>query len=175
MTLARAVLVIALAALGGTAGAEEALPARVVKVTDGDTVDVALADDTYHVCRLIGIDAREQGYGRQHGTDRGQPLGRAANDYLAYLVRGPVRVTLHGKDVYDRSLCWLDGARGAINAEMVRAGFAEVYRGPGDNPYREQLEAAEREAREAARGIWRLLDYQSPREFRQQSRDRRAH
>lgn len=173
MKLARAVLVIALVVLGGAAYADEGLTARVLKVTDGDTLHVVLADDTYHVCRLIGIDAPEQGYGREDGKDRGQPLGRAATDYLTYLVRGPVRVTLHGKDVYNRSLCWLDGTRGAINIEMVRAGLAEVYRGPGDNPYREQLEASEREAREAARGIWRLSDYQSPREFRQQSRGRR--
>jgi endonuclease YncB( thermonuclease family) len=55
-----------------------------------------------------------------------------------------------------------------VNLEMVKAGFAEAYRGspaPGHNmePYRQ----AEEDARKAGRGMWVLKDkYVSPREYR---------
>lgn len=143
------------------------MSARVVRVVDGDTVHVVLADDSYIVCRLIGIDAPEQGWAdRGAGTKPGQPLAHAATEYLTYVLRGAIRVTFHGEDVYNRSLCGIEDSRGLVNGEMVRAGFAEVYRGPGENPYRDQLEAFEQEARSAQRGIWRLPDYQSPRGYR---------
>jgi micrococcal nuclease len=165
-----AALVVLALGFAVSQAAAAGLPARVVKVTDGDTLHVVLSDDSYHVCRLIGIDAPEQAWGDDGSVlSRGQPLGRAATDYLSYLVRESMRVALHGKDVYNRSLCWLEGPAGSINGEMVRAGFAEVYRGPGENPYRRELEAFEDEARLAGRGIWRLPNYESPREFRRKS------
>lgn len=168
-TISAALVVLALG-FAASHAAGESLPARVVKVTDGDTLHIVFPDDSYHICRLIGIDAPEQAWGDDGRVlSRGQPLGRAATDYLGYLVRRSVHVTLHGKDIYNRSLCWLEGSAGSINGEMVRAGFAEVYRGPGEHPYRRELEAFEEEARSAGRGIWRLPDYESPREFRRKS------
>lgn len=74
-----------------------------------------------------------------------------------------------GQDRYGRvlGLVFVDGKN--VNLEMVRAGFAEVYRGehakgfdPG--PYLE----AEREAREARKGMWVQggEKYVSPRKWR---------
>jgi endonuclease YncB( thermonuclease family) len=127
-----------------------------------------LADNQYVVCRLVGIDAPERDSTDRHGFAKpSQPLSQAATEYLAYLLReGVVHIALHGKDVYKRHLCAIENAQGSVNAEMVRAGFAEVYRGPGENPFRKELETFEQEARAAKRGIWRLADYQSPRAFR---------
>jgi micrococcal nuclease len=169
LTLGPPLLLFALLFIPALGDAQRGLTGDVVRVVDGDTVHVRLADGSYHVCRLVGIDTPEaEGVGAV--AHPGQPLARAAAEYLTYLLRPPIGVTLHGKDRYGRSLCWLESGGRAVNEELVRAGFAEVYRGPDDNPYRQQLEDAEREARASARGIWRLLDYESPREFRSRLR-----
>ena len=56
----------------------------------------------------------------------------------------------------------------SINLEMVKAGLAEVYRGqPAKGFDNGAYWKAEKEAREAGRGMWSLGDkYVSPREWR---------
>jgi endonuclease YncB( thermonuclease family) len=116
--------------------------ARVVKIADGDTITVLKTGNTQERVRFASIDAPE----------RGQPYGAKAKDALAALVFGqPVRVEVVDMDRYGRTVgsVWVVDVN--ANAEMVRQGFAWVYRKYSDDP---ALLALEAEARNAKKGLW---------------------
>jgi endonuclease YncB( thermonuclease family) len=120
-----------------------ALVARVVGVTDGDTLTVRGGGATIKV-RLNGIDCPE----------KGQPFGRAASEYTAKLAFGrDVRVVERSRDRYGRVVADVflpDGK--CLNQELVRAGLAWWFQryAPRDL----SLRKLEEEAREARRGLW---------------------
>ena len=107
--------------------------------------------------------------------ERGQPFSQQSTKHLAGLVLNKVvDVKGYGVNRYNRILgvIYLDGKN--VNLEMVRAGLAEVYdgrppRGFDTGPYLQ----AEKEAREANRGMWVQGDkYISPREWRRMQREK---
>jgi micrococcal nuclease len=120
--------------------------ARVVRVIDGDTIEIAGGT---HV-RYIGMDTPEtypevEFYG---------PEAKAKN---IELVEGKL-VTLE-KDVsetdkYGRLLryVYVDGV--FVNGELVRLGYARAAAYPPDTKYQWQLEQLEKEAKAAKLGIW---------------------
>ena len=119
---------------------------------------------------LAGIDAPETSKGKRQP---GQPYSRKAKKHLAGLVLNKVAdIKGYGLDRYNRMLgvIYLDGQN--VNVEMVKAGLAEVYRGrPPEGfditPYLQ----AEKEAREAKKGMWSLGDeYISPGKWRKMYR-----
>ena len=85
-----------------------------------------------------------------------------------------VEIVFYGIAGEDRVLgaVFVEGKR--VNLEMVKAGLAEVYR--GGRPRGLDLDPfwlAEKEAREALRGVWSLGDeYISPRKWRKMHRKR---
>ncbi len=107
--------------------------AVVVRVVDGDTIDVDI-DLGFYVwirkqrIRLIGIDAPET-----RGESR--PEGLAATDYLKSLIDGQAIIlrTVKGSDGGDRDDSfgrWLGTIYHGdmdVNAEMIRAGHAIPY------------------------------------------------
>jgi len=142
---------------------------RVVRVYDGDTVK-AEGHDIQIKVRLAGIDAPEVSHGKRKP---GQPYSQRAKKYLAGLVLNRiVDIRGYGLGPYNRVLgvIYVDGRN--VNLEMVRQGLAEVYRGKpprgfDSNPYWR----AERDAREARRGMWSLGDrYISPKQWRRKQR-----
>ena len=135
------------------------LTAYVLDVYDGDTFTVELADGTVEKVRLIGIDTPEL-HDNVHGASN-PVFGPAARDYLADLITGSHVTLVLGvkeRDRYGRLLAYayLDAPNGRIfiNAELVRAGYAVVYTVPPDVELADVLLDAEREAREASRGLW---------------------
>jgi len=144
---------------------------KVTRVYDGDTIK-AEGHDTIIKVRLLGIDAPETSKKKR---EPGQPYSQGAKKYLASLVLNKtVDIKGYRLDRYNRLLgvIYLNGKN--INLEMVKAGLAEVYRGRppkgfDSTPYLE----AEREAREANRGMWSLgKEYISPKEWRRMHRKR---
>ena len=121
------------------------IPATVVGITDGDTVRVRIGDEGNYreeKVRLDQVDAPE----------RGQPFGEKSRQYLAGLVHGrTLTLDYSSRDRYGRLVGTLliDGK--SMNAEMVRAGFAWVYRRYMKDENLLLLEAA---ARENERGLW---------------------
>jgi micrococcal nuclease len=120
--------------------------ARVVRVIDGDTIEIAGGT---HV-RYIGMDTPEtypevEFYG---------PEAKAKN---IELVEGKV-VTLvkdvSETDKYGRLLryVYVDGV--FVNGELVRLGYARAAAYPPDTKYQWQLEQLEKEAKAAKLGIW---------------------
>lgn len=143
-TTVAALVVVALAVLTGPASAQ-----RVRQVFDGDTISVA----NVGVVRLIGVDAPET-----HGSYRAsEPFGDAAAAFLrALLIGKDVRLEYDGPrvDPYKRTLAYVFLADGRLaNLEVIRAGWAEVYRRFAFVRKPDFL-TAERDARAARRGMW---------------------
>ncbi len=122
---------------------------RVRQVFDGDTISVA----NVGVVRLIGVDAPEK-----TGSYRAsEPFGDAAAKFMRALLAGQeVRLEYEGprQDRYNRTLAYVFLADGRLaNLEIIRAGWAEVYR-RFDHSRKPAFLAAEREAQGARRGMW---------------------
>ena len=119
---------------------------------------------------MAGIDTPETSKSKR---DPGQPFSQHAKKYLAGLILNTgVDIKYYGLDRYYRVLgvIFLEGKN--INLEMVKAGFAEVYRGkpPKEFDSKPYIQA-EAEAKEAQRGMWSLGDkYISPKEWREMHR-----
>ncbi|HEY8514849.1 MAG TPA: thermonuclease family protein [Candidatus Binatia bacterium] len=146
MPFARRLVVAGLLVALATALATPALAAsfrgRVVKIRDGDTIDV-LRDRTAVKVRVFGVDAPE----------RGQPYSARAKSFTADLVGNrEVRVEVKEVDRYGRIVgeVLLDDGR-SLGPELVRAGLAWHYRRYSKDP---ELARLEEEARRARRGLW---------------------
>lgn len=135
---------------------DERRAATVVRVVDGDTVDVQLAGRTERL-RLIGMDTPET-------VDPRQPVqcfGREASARAKALLPEGTQVRIAGdptqdtRDQYGRLLVylWLPDGR-LFNEVMIAEGYAHEY--TYRVPYQRQVafKQAEREAREAGRGLW---------------------
>ena len=123
-------------------------PCKVVKVTDGDTVNVLDQTKTLHKIRLQGIDAPE----------RKQAFGRKSTQNLASYVAGQyIEVEYKKRDRYGRIVGKLIRDGLDINLLQIKEGFAWHYKDYQD----EQSEldrmlygSAELEARSKTIGLW---------------------
>jgi len=137
----------------GTPEITSTLPqAQVVRVIDGDTIEVLLDGQSYRV-RYIGIDTPET-------VDLRLPVecfGREASERNRQLVEGKtVRLEkdVSETDAFARLLryVWVDGQM--INAALVEEGYATVATYPPDVKYVDQLLALQQQARQAGLGLW---------------------
>jgi micrococcal nuclease len=124
--------------------------ATVVRIVDGDTIDVRIGsvDDTV---RYFGVDTPEVG----------DALSRRATDANRELVGGReviLESELTDRDRYGRLLrhVWVrDGSELVlVGAELVRRGLATVVTYPPDDQYEPVFLRAERRARRQERGLW---------------------
>lgn len=139
--------------LGGLSFGSAGLPLEaeyVQTVIDGDTVILG----NQQRVRLIGIDSPEidhPKYGRF-----GEYFGEESRTYLKELIEGrDVRLEDGDEafDKYGRRLAYVFADDLLVNREMVRLGYAEVFRA-FDFRYKEEFLALEREAKAAGRGMW---------------------
>lgn len=132
---------------------------KVVRVVDGDTVEVQVGKEEETV-RMIGIDTPETvrpGVAVECG-------GPQASSYMKKLLPGgtPVRVvsdpTQDATDTYGRTLAYLYPLRSqeSYGEQIVKAGWAEVY--VFNNPGQEngEYERAQEVAKKKERGVWGL-------------------
>jgi micrococcal nuclease len=127
---------------------------RVVGITDGDTVRV-MRDGAAVKIRLHGIDAPESQ----------QAFGSRSKQFLSAAIAGKtVTVVEHDTDRYGRIVGEIicDGAN--VNHASVDAGMAWWYRkyAPNDSA----LDAAEKRAKSARRGLWSDADPTPPWDYR---------
>jgi micrococcal nuclease len=132
------------------------IPAGVVEVTDGDTIDVVISGQTYTV-RYIGIDTPET----VHPDEPVEWMGKEASDANKALVEG--RMIYLEADVQDREsgvtwaprllrYVWVDGMM--VNAELLRLGYAQVSTVAPNVKYQDCFIQFQREAMAAHRGLW---------------------
>ena len=120
--------------------------ARVVGVTDGDTLTVLDESNQQHTIRLAEIDAPE----------RGQPWGARAKQTLSSLVFGKtVSLQQTDTDRYDRVVARVFADGEDVNRATVAQGAAWAYRRYLTD---QTLIAVEARARQDRLGLWSLSD-----------------
>lgn len=128
---------------------------RVVKVIDGDTIQVDINGKT-ETLRLIGIDAPETGDSRSLVSCFGNEATSRAKEILnGKSVQLETDPTQGERDKYNRLLRYVFLENGTnFNNLMISQGFAHEY--TYRIPYKYQLEfkQAERQAREKKLGLW---------------------
>ena len=131
---------------------------KVIKVLDGDTVDILYNNKPERI-RFNGIDAPE----------KGQPHGQKAKQFVLDLAAQKiVTVNVTDTDRYDRSVGDIilpDGTN--LNREVVRAGYAWHYVKYSDDA---SLGELEKDARKARRGLWQDKDPIAPWDWRKSKR-----
>jgi len=139
---------------------EEVLIGSVIKVVDGDTLDVQVGPGKHRI-RLAEIDAPE----------RNQPWGDEAKQGLAFKVlKQEVRVVVTDTDRYGRQVGKIFLGQTDINRSMVSEGHAWVYRQYSQD---ERLIEIEIMAREAGVGLWNRGDAVPPWDWRKGKRSNR--
>lgn len=130
--------------LAATACAASGHPARVVGVSDGDTITVLTAEKRQIKIRLAGIDAPESG----------QDFGARSKQLASELAFGKtVEIRPQSTDRYGRTVAEVvlpDGR--SLNHEMVGRGMAWHY--VRYAPKNDTLARLEASARKARLGLW---------------------
>lgn len=131
----------------------QAFSARVIGISDGDTITVLRERGQVKV-RLEGIDAPE----------RGQDFGSRARQKLSDLAFGrDVTVEVRDHDRWGRAVARVYAGGVDVSEAMVAAGLAWHFKRYSSDP---TLARLEREARAARRGLWSVVNPQPPWEFR---------
>ena len=126
--------------------------AHVDRVVDGDTIEVTLGGRQQRV-RYIGIDAPES-------VKPDSPVeyyGPEASEHNKKLVGGRdicLEKDVSETDRFGRLLRYAYLGDTFVNDKMIRDGYARAVTFPPDVRHVDQLREAEREAREAGRGLW---------------------
>lgn len=155
-----AVVALLVSGEGGCGGTEEAADrpegrsatAEVVRVVDGDTIEVSIDGATEDV-RYIGVDTPES-------VVPGEPVecfGHRASALNARLVEGRevrLRFDRERRDRYGRLLAYVYAGGRFVNAELVRRGFARTLTIPPNDAHAELLARLERRAGRAGLGLW---------------------
>ena len=159
MTRSRVVVVAILAAasLGGwrLGQARHAATAEwtVIRVVDGDTIDVARGGDTDTI-RLLGINTPET----HHPTKPVECFGPEAAAFTEEHLAGrsvQLEDDIEGRDRYGRRLAYVvvDGER--FNDELLRRGYARLLVIEPNHAHARTMLREELDAKRAGRGLWR--------------------
>ena len=141
--------VLFLLAPGGHAMSGKPAAVPIVFVADGDTVQVVYRGGREWV-RLLRIDTPERdekGYGEAR-----EALSRMVGGRHVELVFEAPGV--EERDAHGRILAYLFVGDKNVNVEMVRAGWSRFWTRYGKGRYSAEFLRAEKEAREAGRGLW---------------------
>ena len=120
---------------------------RVDRVIDGDTV--ILEDGT--TIRYVGVDAPEIVPEPECGAVEALDLNREIVDGKAVTVRLDPAAT---RDRFGRLLAYLDRDGENVSVALTHSGWACAFPFGETRRYRQEIEAAEEEARAARRGVW---------------------
>lgn len=127
--------------------------AEVIKVIDGDTIQISGGEKV----RYIGIDTPElngEKYGRIKKPECYAREASLKNREFVYGKTIGLQRDQTDRDKYGRLLryVYVDDVR--INDELVRSGHAKAFIFGDDRKYAEEIIAAEAEAREETVGMW---------------------
>ncbi|MCC6907531.1 MAG: thermonuclease family protein [Phycisphaerales bacterium] len=137
------------------------ISARVLRVIDGDTIEVEIADHIYQTAttrvRLIGVDCPETAH-PSFSNQPAQPLAEEAAALTRELVDGRVvrlRLEPQGtRDLYGRLLAHVDLPDGASLAERLLAEGLARREDRWNHSMLMRYRQLELAARRARRGVW---------------------
>lgn len=147
----------------GRVSAVRTVSALVVRIVDGDTIEVRLGDGRSEKVRLIGVDTPEN-------TTKVEPYGAEATAFTARSLKGK---TVHLErdaeqyDHYRRTLAyvWLEPPASVsdaeiraklFNARLLLEGYANLMTIPPNVKYVDFLKTFQAEARAGDKGLWAL-------------------
>lgn len=146
-------------------------PVKYVYVKDGDTIGVTGMDGESFTVRLIGIDAPEsvapESYTEKTGKENSE-YGEMAAEHLTLMLKDCDLLFLEydeeQKDSYDRFLAYVylsDSAdiTNSVNYKMLEDGYAVTMEIAPNVKYCKELKAAEEDAKNAGRGLWKYGDF----------------
>mgnify|MGYP001091393059 CR=1 FL=1 len=123
----------------GIVFAETKIPVKLIKIKDGDTVDVQIDKNTFPV-RLIGIDCYEtskshrayrQAYENHLSIDEVILRGKHSTDYLENLYKAnknkQVYIDFKGVDRYGRALGVIYFGKHNVNYDLQKNGACMIY------------------------------------------------
>jgi micrococcal nuclease len=128
--------------------------AKVVRITDGDTIHVLIADK-YETIRLIGINAPElKDPDPQKKCWADQAKAKADQMLSGMTVQLEADPTQSDRDKYQRLLryVWWNGAD--FNLWMIQKGYAAEYTYDKPYKYQKEFKAAQEQAVKDKWGIW---------------------
>jgi endonuclease YncB( thermonuclease family) len=146
------------------AGSSYKLTGKVVRVSDGDTVNL-LVENKQERIRLASIDAPETAHG---SSQPGQPFGEASRKNLADYVAGKtLTVVCFEKDHYDRHICDIPVNGTTANRLQVEQGYAWANQQAKGKFLRDKsLPELEKSARQKKLGLWAEPNAVAPWEWR---------
>ena len=134
------------------AGQGDVARARVVRVIDGDTIEVEIGGSTEDV-RYIGVDTPET---VKPGTPV-QCFGPQASEHNHELVEGQavrLRFDAERRDVYGRLLAYVHVRDLFVNAALLRRGYATTLTIPPNDSQAARFARIEQAAARDGRGLW---------------------
>jgi micrococcal nuclease len=150
-----AVCLATLAVALSVSGQRADIQARVIRVIDGDTIDI-FADGTKLRIRFEGVDCPESG--QAGGSEAKDFTTRLLNDKLVTVrLQGAHENRIIGRVFVDRR---------DVSAELVRAGMAWHYASLSKDKI---LAVLEKNARASKAGLWSRKDPMPPWEYRRYS------
>lgn len=136
------------------------LSGLVVRIVDGDTIDILNSEHTLSRVRLQGIDAPE----------KSQPFGDLSGDHLATLINGKdITIEWRKRDRWGRIVGKILFAGDDVCLEQVKSGFAwhfKRYENEQSEEDRQLYAEAERAARCQKIGLWSGSNQTPPWEIR---------
>ena len=130
--------------LPGISYAQPPIQGKIVSVADGDTITVLENSKQYKI-RLYGIDTPE----------KSQDFGQKAKQFTSDMVfKQHVKVVVYDIDRYGRTVGTVYIGQKCLNEELIRNGFAWVYRKYCSESFCNDWLQLEQEAREKKLGLW---------------------
>jgi len=152
--IALTVAVVALLLGRGADSHASTLHGQVVRVVDGDTIQVRLDGGATERVRYIGIDTPES---VKPGTPV-QCFAKKASHFNAGLVAGrdvTLKTDAEERDRYGRLLAYVYAGPEFVNRELVARGYARTLTIPPNVAHADEFAALARRARQAGLGLWR--------------------
>jgi len=134
--------------------------ALVARVIDGDTIELDAGDPSAGSGQVRGEHMRYIGMDTPEVVDPRKQVGcfgAEARERNKELVEGKLVVLVKDvseRDKYGRLLRYVWVGDTFVNLELVKEGYATALTYPPDVAHAEEFVAAEKEAREAKRGLW---------------------
>jgi micrococcal nuclease len=143
-------LCTALAGCATQESAESGLYATVVRVIDGDTIQLAGGERV----RYIGIDTPEL----HHPKKPVEYMAKEAKEFNKKLVDGKkvrLEFDVQTTDKYGRFLCYVYVDDIFVNAKLMEEGYAQILTIPPNVKYADEFLRLQRKARQENKGLWR--------------------
>lgn len=133
---------------GGVRKDREPFHATVIKIIDGDTIDVRRDSGRVERIRVYGVD----------GPERWEPCHKRAADFVkTMLLNRDVKIIPQGRGKYGRLLGFVMMERKSLGLELVTSGLARVYSNgfaPKNHATYQRYQMAQIHAMSGQFGIW---------------------